>query len=1044
MTDSATPVPRWTAHGAGGTGFARLDSTVAAPVVDRIVDVYGPDLRGPLLAAHAAVVAALASTPRVVTGVRDLDGTVRTRALTVNAGGWPTLVVAASRPTATAGGPPPETVLDLGSPCAEPDPATVLHVSLTPAGDGLALCLRYRRDAVDDSWAARVAGYLHAALDALTGTGSPRDAGSLIGADERHALLHMGGPVRDLPDRRFTEIFEELTVEHPDAVAAIHNGQRWTYRTLNARANQIAHALLRRGIRAEDPVAVVMDRTLDWLAATIGVLKAGGVYLPVRPDFPPDRVATQLTRSGCRFAVTEPRSAPTLRATVERACATVTVAEAYASDSVGDPAVPVGPDQLAYIYFTSGSTGAPKGAMCEHAGMLNHLYMKVEDMRLGPGDVVTQTASQCFDISLWQLLAPLLVGGATRIVDTDTQLDVGKFLDLLAAGGVQVIQIVPAYLDVLLSTVERDPRALGDLRSVSVTGEALRFELVRRWFATYPDIPLVNAYGATEVSDDTMHAILDRAPERGFVSVGRTLRNVDTYILDEHLRLVPTGAPGEIVFSGVCVGRGYINDPERTAAAFVEDPFRPGTRLYRTGDFGRWLPEGTIEFLGRRDEQVKVRGYRIELGEIESRLLRMPGVGQVAVVITGSDEQSRNLVAFCTGPDTPQPADMRDFVAAAVPEYMVPSYFHRLDELPLTENGKVDKRRLMALAETLGQGAAAFVPPATGAERRLATAWAEVLNVPVGRIGRDDSFFRLGGTSLAAVRLVVKLDRRVSLRQLVSTPVLRDLAGLVESADAPDGSASSLLQPLSTPDLDPVATLVCFPYAGGNAVNFQQLARALEPSRIAVSGVELPGHDIAGTDGDLADVAAIAERVDRELAGVSGPVLLWGHCAGAAFALAVARRMEDRGAAPAGLVLGAMLLDEPAVLDAENAAVSAMSNAEITAQLHRDSAYIELDLLRSERADVVGAAYRHDVCTTNAYLRNAVPARLATPVDVVVAADDPSTSGYAERYGRWRLLADTVRLHEVAEGGHYFVRTRAAEAAAVAVAVLETVTAAVR
>ena len=400
---------------------------------------------------------------------------------------------------------------------------------------------------------------------------------------------------------------------------------------------------------------------------------------------------------------------------VDHDCATVTVAEAYAGAVASDPAVPVGPDQLAYIYFTSGSTGAPKGAMCEHAGMLNHLYMKVEDMRLGPGDVVdarpprSASTSRCG--SCWRRCSSAAPPGSSTPTRNSTS---GSSSTCWPPAASRSIQIVPAYLDVLLSTVERDPRALGDLRSVSVTGEALRLELVRRWFATYPDIPLVNAYGATEVSDDTMHAVLDRAPERGFVSVGRTLRNVDTYILDEHLRLVPTGAPGEIVFSGVCVGRGYINDPERTAAAFVEDPFRPGTRLYRTGDFGRWLPEGTIEFLGRRDEQVKVRGYRIELGEIESRLLRMPGVGQVAVVITGSDEQSRNLVAFCTGPDTPQPADMRDFVAAAVPEYMVPSYFHRLDELPLTENGKVDKRRLTALAETLGQGAAAFVPPATG------------------------------------------------------------------------------------------------------------------------------------------------------------------------------------------------------------------------------------------------------------------------------------------------------------------------------------------
>src|SRR5205823_10934959 len=307
--------------------------------------------------------------------------------------------------------------------------------------------------------------------------------------------------------------------------------------------------------------------------------------------------------------------------------------------------------------------------------------------------------------------------------------------------------------------------------------------LVRRWFALYPDIPLVNAYGATEVSDDTMHAVLDGVPERdlAIVSVGRSLRNVNTYILDERLRLVPLGAPGEIAFSGVCVGRGYVNDPERTAQAFTTDPYRPGNRLYRTGDYGRWLPEGTIEFLGRRDEQVKIRGYRIEIGEIENRLLQMPGVEQAAVVIDGRSDQTRNLVAFFTGSAGLEPADLRDFLAAALPDYMVPHYFHRLEALPHNENGKVDKRRLIETAATLNQGAAAYLPPSTPTERRLATAWAEVLNVLVGRIGRADDFFQLGGTSLAAVRLVVKLDRQVSLRDVVAHPVLRELAAVLDA-----------------------------------------------------------------------------------------------------------------------------------------------------------------------------------------------------------------------------------------------------------------------
>jgi amino acid adenylation domain-containing protein len=1051
-----TTIPRWTvAGGRPGTGTAWHEETVPAALwaaVHRRAAAEGLDATVFLLAAHLKVVRELTAERTLVTAFRDRDrDTAVYRRATVPDGTWRDVVAAAGaalRSTPTGSGAGTEVELDLralaGDPLDDdtPDPSTALSLAYAPDGAALTLFVAYRRDCFTEDFAARVAGYQVAALRLMVDDlDADHTVRTLLSEEESaYQLDRLRGPDRPLPAELFVELFEARAAREPGAVAAIHGARRWTYGELDARADQIAHALLDRGLRDEDVVAVVMERNLDWLAATLGVFKAGGAYLPVRPDFPAGRIATQLRRSRCRFAVTEPAGDAVLSAaTADHPCAVVVAADTYGDAPRGNPRRPIRPDQLAYIYFTSGSTGEPKGAMCEHAGMLNHLFMKLDDMRLDVGDVVTQTASQCFDISLWQLMAPLLAGGATAIVDTDVQLDVSRFVDLLTAGGIQVIQVVPAYLDVMLAHLARDRRPLGDLRSVSVTGEALKRGLVERWFALYPDIALVNAYGATEVSDDTMHAVLDGVPERdlAIVSVGRSLRNVNTYILDANQRLVPLGAPGEIAFSGVCVGRGYINDPDRTREAFTTDPYRPGTRLYRTGDFGRWLPEGTIEFLGRRDEQVKIRGFRIEIGEIENRLLQMPGVRETAVVIDGSSDQTRNLVAFFTGPQALQPADLQDFLAAALPEYMVPAYFHHLDALPLTENGKVNKKLLVGLAGTYAQDGAAFVPPATATERRLATAWAEVLNVLVGRIGRADDFFRLGGTSLAAVRLVVKLDRLISLRQLVAHPVLSDLAAAIDGTDTAAATAPStadLLQPMSTPDSGSAATLICFPYAGGNAVNFQVLARELAPAGIAVSAVELPGHDLARADEPLAEVDEVARRVVREIhARHTGPVLLWGHCAGAAYAVAVARLLEDAGRPPERVYLGAMLLDDPDTLHAEIAELSTMDNRDITARLHQDSAYIELDLLKSERAELVGRAYRHDVCSTNRYLAEAPagpgPGRLRTPVTVVVAADDPTTDRFAERYRDWEQVASTVTLHTLPEGGHYFVRSRPADVA---------------
>ena len=591
---------------------------------------------------------------------------------------------------------------------------------------------------------------------------------------------------------------------HPDAVAAEHAGRRWTYRELNARANRIAHALRARGLAAEGVVAVATERNLDWMASVIAVFKAGGVYLPIEPHLPADRIATTLRRAECGIVLTEPGSTGTLDQAlpalpgVQRVLVETVYAEQHPDTDLG---VPVGPDQLAYIYFTSGSTGEPKGAMCEHAGMLNHLQAKIADLEIGEGQTVAQTAPQCFDISLWQLISALLVGGRTLLVPQDVILDVARFVDTIADGRVNVLQIVPSYLEVVLTYLEQHPRPEGgavlpDLHCASVTGEALKLELAQRWFSVMPGIKLVNAYGLTETSDDTNHEVMRSAPEGRSVPLGPAVQNVRVYVVDEQLRPVPLGAPGAIVFSGVCVGRGYINDPERTAAAYLTDPHRPGERLYQAGDFGRWRPDGKLEFLGRRDSQVKISGFRIEIGEIENTLLRVPGVRDGAVVVADGPGGTKHLVAFYAA-DRPLPLDLlRDRLGASLPGYMVPTAFHWRDALPLTANSKIDKKALTALAAELDVVDEDVEPPATPTEQRLAAAWATVLGVPVEQVGRRDHFFDKGGTSLSAVKVAIALKREVSLKEITRQPVLADLAALI---DGRTERQTGLLQTLAEP-----------------------------------------------------------------------------------------------------------------------------------------------------------------------------------------------------------------------------------------------------
>ncbi|MET9580284.1 amino acid adenylation domain-containing protein [Streptomyces massasporeus] len=1063
VATTAVRVPRWTADQTGARAAVAAELVLPPELTARLRTVAARcavPLDTVLLAAHLRVVAALTSDQNPVTGHVPAGGDpAAPRPLGIRGvlrRSWHDLIrqtaEASRRPPAADGTPvlQHESVLDLSGkgPAAAGTPP--LWVSIHVHTDRVTVRARSRSDVMSEEHLTRITGYHGRALELLAARPeAPAGERSLLTEDERRTQIYgLAGESEPFDGRLFVERFEEQVRSAPHAVAVSHGSRSWTYERLNASANRIAHALLAEGLRDEDVVAVVMERGLEWAAATIGVLKAGGCYLPVQPDFPAARIAAQLDGAGCGFVlgagaatIDRDRDRDGGRRSIDAAALCAGAGDGVTgADGVGNPGRPLAPRGLAYIYFTSGSTGSPKGVMCEHAGLLNHLLMKVADLRLGPGDVVAQTAAPSLDISLWQLVAPLLTGGSARIVDTDVLLDVDRFVTELTASRVSVAQFVPSYFDALVTALERGPRDLGVLRAVSVTGEELKPRLLHRWFACRPDIRVVNAYGATEVSDDTMHAFYDRPPEDRLVTLGRMRRNVHGYVLDEQGGLAPLGATGEIVFSGVAVGRGYVNDPERTWAAFVPDPFRPGQRMYRTGDFGRWLPGGRLQFLGRRDQQVRIRGFRVETGEIENRLMALDDVKDAVVVASGAGERHRVLVAFLAGAVRRDAGRVRGALSRHLPDYMIPAHFHWLDALPVNENGKVDRKVLTELAGTLGHADVPSTAPTTPTERRLAMAWAEALNVPLQSIGPADNFFALGGTSLAATWLVVKLDRLVSLTQIVTHPVLADLAAAVDAGRGADlqGPGAGLLRPLTgaLPGRTvPESRLVCFPGAGGNAVNFLALARELAPCGIEVYGVELPGHDFVPGTGDLAEVAEVARRVARELGGLTGvPLVLWGQREGAAHALALARLLEDGPLAPRRVFVGGAAPDWPAEVRARMDRAGAMSDQEVAATLLREGSYVEFDGLKPERARLLGPAYRHDVRSAGDFLLAARqrPAahRVKAGIELVCAEASPADPAGDQGCGPWdwRLLSDEVTHRRTPGGAAHSPRTWAADA----------------
>jgi amino acid adenylation domain-containing protein len=798
-----TAIPRWTLDPVPGVGEheARIpDELVAA--LRRLANQLTVPLSSVLLTAHAKVLGALSGESEVCTGYASEPGRPLPLRMKIERRSWREVLLDAARAETELlvhrdfpvedlrgelglTGPLFETVFALRADSDEEiSEHTVLCVTFVER-DGLVLRLRYKKDVLDLECAARIAGYHVAALGLIAADPNAEHARqTLLSAEELRFQVHgFAGRCKELPDRRVHELFEERVRAHPDAVAAVRGDSHLTYEQLNARANQVARALLARGLSREDVVAVVTERNLDWMTAVLAIFKAGGAYLPIEPHFPADRIARTLSRAGCRLVLTEPDSTTTLDEALNSlsGVATLFIESAYKSGyPEGNLGIEVTPGQLATIYFTSGSTGEPKGAMCEHAGMLNHIFAKIDDLGIGEGYVVTQTAPQCFDISLWQLLSALLVGGRTQLIEQEVILDARRFIDKIVDTRVNVMQVVPSYLEVLVSYLEKYPREFPDLRCVSATGEALKKELVQRWFAAQPAIKLVNAYGLTETSDDTNHEVMDSVPCRERVPLGRPINNVRIYVVDEHVAPVPLGAPGEIVFSGVCVGRGYINDQERTQRAFMADPHRAGQRLYRSGDYGRWLPEGKLEYLGRRDFQVKISGFRIEIGEIENTLLRVSGVRQSAVVVTEGSDRSKHLVAFYTGNEPLDASALRDRLGNSLPKYMVPTVFHWRESLPLTGSGKVDRKKLAALAAEMSGTEQSHEGPTTATERRVAVAWAQVLGIPEAQIDRRNNFFDLGGTSLSVIKLAIALNRAVPFKDLAVHPILADQAKLID------------------------------------------------------------------------------------------------------------------------------------------------------------------------------------------------------------------------------------------------------------------------
>ena len=772
-----------------------------------------------------------------------------------------------------------------------------LHLDLHERVDQIVGRLTYRADLFEPDTIARLAAHFARLLEgAVADLDCPVSRLPMLDERERHrVVVEWNRTAHAYPAEATVHgLVEEQAARASDRIALVSGAGALTYGELNRRADAVAARLQAFGVTPGAFVGVAMERSIETIVGYLAVLKAGAAYVPLSINDPPDRAA---------FMVAEARISAVLTRERGFAAATLNDVPVVDIDEVEPAATPtplppvrVGPDDIMYVMYTSGSTGYPKGVAVPHRGIVRLLFGDGRYMRLGPDEVILQSTALGFDVSVFEIWAAL-VHGARLVLYPSPVVMTSELRDVIRRHGVTTMWLTPAVFNMV---VDEDPECLAPLRQLDLGGEALSVPHVARASSVMPKTQIINGYGPTECSvAATAYRIPPRIdPTAASIPIGAPIANTTAYVLDRHLVPTAIGVPGELYLGGPGVARGYVNRPDETAARFIPDHFdtRAGAQLYRTGDLARWRPDGILEYLGRLDSQVKIRGLRIELGEIEAVLRRHPQIRDAAVVVR-QDGAAKRLVTYVVGrAKTAPPADeLREHVRKALPAYMVPTVFVPLDALPLTPSGKVDRRGLTARADSpVRLTESCDVGPGDSLEGQLAALWQELLNID--RVGLTDDFFELGGDSLTAARMLQQIGDltgcSLPLSALYSSPTIEALTRLLrQEPGAPADLAAPAVTLNGGGDRTPL-----FLFHGlltGGAFYALRLARRL--------GRRQPVHVVHPFTGVGSPIPATIEAmVDRHMAVVRslqpcGPYRLAGYCNGGLVAYEIARRLHAAG-----------------------------------------------------------------------------------------------------------------------------------------------------
>lgn len=602
----------------------------------------------------------------------------------------------------------------------------------------------------------------------------------ILTEEEKHQLLvDFNDTKAEYPkDKTIYKLFEEQVEKTPENIAVVFEDKKLTYRQLNEKANSLARVLREKGVKADSIVGIMVDRSLEMIIGIMGILKSGGAYLPMSPDYPTERIQYMLEDSEISILLIQNHLKDKAKFKVE--LLDLSEGDLFKRDSSNLHKVSSS-GNLAYIIYTSGTTGNPKGVMVEHNNVVRLMFNDKMPFDFNNMDVWTMFHSYCFDFSVWEMYGALLNGGKLVIVPEWITKDFEKYLCLLEREKVTILNQTPtAFYNLMNIECERRKKHL-NLRYVVFGGEALKPEKLYKWKQKYDATKLINMYGITETTVHVTYKEISNEDIRlGLSNIGKPIPTLRAYIMNTEFKIQPIGVAGELCISGDGLARGYLNKPQLTEEKFVTNPYEPGERMYKTGDLARWLPNGNIEFIGRIDHQVKIRGFRIELGEIESQLLKNKHIKE-AIVIDKEDKQgNKYLCAYIVSDKEVNVSELRMVLSKELPDYMIPAYFMKIEKMPLTPNGKIDRNALPEPDGNINTGVE-YVVPRNEIEEKLVKVWSEVLGV--GKIGIDDDFFALGGHSLNMLQVIQKVYEELGIelqyKELYQFSKLREVAEII-------------------------------------------------------------------------------------------------------------------------------------------------------------------------------------------------------------------------------------------------------------------------